>query len=255
MKQLKEDMTSLGGFIVAASVTQELKDKDGKQVGMATFIETPEGVAAIDTIQQILRDSNRLRLYKGAKLVKTFGVATGQDSFPTPIGSFEIVLQRTLKSVATGRAKVVPAADLRCTDPYCVIRSAVIVPIVVGVFVFGAFFATIFQASLFMQEVLGYSAIRTGVAYLAIAATAFVVAGAGAAVGMARSPGGTSVGAKGTVSCSMSGVISGIGSGRCTRMPSQDRISPSARVRAALSTPAENSARPGRCSTPGSSSR
>src|SRR5436305_1943058 len=34
--------------------------------------------------------------------------------------------------IATGRAKVVTAADLSCKDPYCVIRSAVIVPIVVG---------------------------------------------------------------------------------------------------------------------------
>ena len=34
--------------------------------------------------------------------------------------------------VASGRAKVVPAAELNCTDPYCPIRSAVIVPIVVG---------------------------------------------------------------------------------------------------------------------------
>ena len=34
--------------------------------------------------------------------------------------------------VATGRAKVITAADLNCKDPYCVIRSAVIVPIVVG---------------------------------------------------------------------------------------------------------------------------
>jgi EmrB/QacA subfamily drug resistance transporter len=42
--------------------------------------------------------------------------------------------------------------------------------------VFAAFFATIFQASLFMQQVLGYSALRTGLAYLAIAATAVVVA-------------------------------------------------------------------------------
>jgi EmrB/QacA subfamily drug resistance transporter len=47
--------------------------------------------------------------------------------------------------------------------------------------VFGSFFATIFQASLFMQQVLGYSAIRTGVAYLAIAVTSvFVAAGIGA---------------------------------------------------------------------------
>jgi two-component system LytT family sensor kinase len=34
--------------------------------------------------------------------------------------------------VDSGRAKVFTAGDLNCTDPYCVIRSAVIVPIVVG---------------------------------------------------------------------------------------------------------------------------
>lgn len=39
----------------------------------------------------IMRESNRLRFYVDAKLVETFGVATGQASFPTPIGSFEIV--------------------------------------------------------------------------------------------------------------------------------------------------------------------
>lgn len=50
----------------------------------------------------------------------------------------------------------------------------------VAALVFGAFFATIFQASLFMQQVLGYSALRTGVAYLAIATTS-VVAAAGPA--------------------------------------------------------------------------
>src|SRR3954453_8448156 len=34
--------------------------------------------------------------------------------------------------VNSGRAKVVTAGDVTCKDPYCVIRSAVIVPIVVG---------------------------------------------------------------------------------------------------------------------------
>jgi EmrB/QacA subfamily drug resistance transporter len=47
---------------------------------------------------------------------------------------------------------------------------------VVSALVAGAFFATIFQASLFMQQVLGYSALRTGFAYLAIATTSVVVA-------------------------------------------------------------------------------
>jgi lipoprotein-anchoring transpeptidase ErfK/SrfK len=39
----------------------------------------------------ILRGSNRLQLYNRVKLVRTFGIATGQSSFPTPLGSYEIV--------------------------------------------------------------------------------------------------------------------------------------------------------------------
>jgi lipoprotein-anchoring transpeptidase ErfK/SrfK len=39
----------------------------------------------------ILRASNKLRLYTGPKLTRTFGVATGTSAFPTPTGSFEIV--------------------------------------------------------------------------------------------------------------------------------------------------------------------
>jgi hypothetical protein len=39
----------------------------------------------------ILRSSNRLLLYGKKKLVQTFGVATGQASFPTPLGAYEIV--------------------------------------------------------------------------------------------------------------------------------------------------------------------
>ena len=43
-------------------------------------------------------------------------------------------------------------------------------------FTFGAFFAFIFLGSLLMQQVLGYSATRTGVAWLATTATSFVAA-------------------------------------------------------------------------------
>jgi lipoprotein-anchoring transpeptidase ErfK/SrfK len=44
----------------------------------------------------IKRSSNRLILYrpggkKGMRVVRRFGVATGQASFPTPLGSYEIV--------------------------------------------------------------------------------------------------------------------------------------------------------------------
>jgi hypothetical protein len=39
----------------------------------------------------IMRDSKRLRYFQGSRLVRTFGVATGQSQFPTPTGSYEIV--------------------------------------------------------------------------------------------------------------------------------------------------------------------
>lgn len=44
--------------------------------------------------------------------------------------------------------------------------------------VFAAFFATIFQVTLFMQQVLGYSAVKTGVAWLGNTAFSLVAAGA-----------------------------------------------------------------------------
>lgn len=56
----------------------------------------------------------------------------------------------------------------------------------VAALVFGSFFATIFQASLFMQQVFEYSPIRTGFAYLAIAAVALVVSGALAPIAVGR---------------------------------------------------------------------
>ncbi|MRH88208.1 MFS transporter [Nocardia sp. SYP-A9097] len=52
--------------------------------------------------------------------------------------------------------------------------------------VFASFFATIFEASLLMQQGLGYSPLRTGVAYLAIAGTALVMAGGVAPVILAK---------------------------------------------------------------------
>jgi EmrB/QacA subfamily drug resistance transporter len=48
---------------------------------------------------------------------------------------------------------------------------------VVAVLLWGAFFATIFQGTLFMGQVLGYSAIDTGLAWLAATASSLVVAG------------------------------------------------------------------------------
>jgi lipoprotein-anchoring transpeptidase ErfK/SrfK len=40
----------------------------------------------------IRRESKGLYLYNGMRLLRTFGVATGQSSYPTPLGRFEIVV-------------------------------------------------------------------------------------------------------------------------------------------------------------------
>jgi lipoprotein-anchoring transpeptidase ErfK/SrfK len=50
--------------------------------------------ATAGPIVVIRRDSHKLVLYAGGRRVKKFGVATGQPSFPTPLGSFEIVTKQ-----------------------------------------------------------------------------------------------------------------------------------------------------------------
>jgi EmrB/QacA subfamily drug resistance transporter len=72
-------------------------------------------------------------------------------------------------------------------------RRSLATAIVVGVFVFGAFFATIFQGTLFMQQGLGYSAIRTGVGWLAATVSSLVIAGAVAPVVVNRFGPGRSI--------------------------------------------------------------
>jgi lipoprotein-anchoring transpeptidase ErfK/SrfK len=47
--------------------------------------------ARFGPIVVIRRESKRLHLYRGMRLWKVFGVATGQSSYPTPLGRFTIV--------------------------------------------------------------------------------------------------------------------------------------------------------------------
>jgi len=48
--------------------------------------------ASIGDVIVIRRGANRLDFYDGMKLRRTFGVATGQSQYPTPLGAFEIVV-------------------------------------------------------------------------------------------------------------------------------------------------------------------
>jgi hypothetical protein len=69
---------------------------------------------------------------------------------------------------ARSRSPLVPAAAVRNRTLVAANLSAF--------FTFGAFFSFIFLGSLMMQQVLGYSPTRTGVAWLATTATSFVAA-------------------------------------------------------------------------------
>jgi lipoprotein-anchoring transpeptidase ErfK/SrfK len=50
---------------------------------------TPTTIGPVIVIR---RGDNRLTLYNGAKVVRTFNVATGQAVYPTPLGKFSIVV-------------------------------------------------------------------------------------------------------------------------------------------------------------------
>jgi lipoprotein-anchoring transpeptidase ErfK/SrfK len=49
--------------------------------------------STIGPVVVIKRGSNELTLYNGMKLVRRFGVATGQAVYPTPLGKFQIVVK------------------------------------------------------------------------------------------------------------------------------------------------------------------
>jgi lipoprotein-anchoring transpeptidase ErfK/SrfK len=57
--------------------------------------ELKPGVAStvFSSVIVIKRGSNRLSLYNGMRLVRQFGVATGQQIYPTPLGRFQIVVK------------------------------------------------------------------------------------------------------------------------------------------------------------------
>ena len=80
-----------------------------------------------------------------------------------------VMLSAFVRIEARSRSPLVPGAAVRNRTLVAANLSAF--------FLFGAFFAFIFLGSLLMQQVLGYSPTRTGVAWLATTATSFFAAG------------------------------------------------------------------------------
>ena len=76
------------------AVFNSLKTHDREPISLRTDVLTPQKTrASIGDVIVIHRGSNKLNFYAGMKLRRTFGVATGQSRYPTPLGSFEIVVK------------------------------------------------------------------------------------------------------------------------------------------------------------------
>ena len=59
----------------------------------AKLTQPPVTPKTIGPVVLIRRGANKLTLYNGMKVVRTFTVATGQNIYPTPLGRFQIVVK------------------------------------------------------------------------------------------------------------------------------------------------------------------
>ena len=74
------------------AIVRAARSASGEAVEIPTRpVAAKRTVAGFGPLIVIDRYANRLRLYDGRKLVRTFGVATGQSVYPTPTGMWKIV--------------------------------------------------------------------------------------------------------------------------------------------------------------------
>ena len=59
-----------------------------------TVVKPTKSLSNYGSIVVIRRDSKRLYLYNGQRFVRRFGVATGQPSYPTPLGRWSVVTKQ-----------------------------------------------------------------------------------------------------------------------------------------------------------------
>jgi lipoprotein-anchoring transpeptidase ErfK/SrfK len=78
--------------LTAQRIVRAIASPKIRRIRVATTAVAPQRtVADFGPVIVIRRGANELRYYVGAKLVRTFGVATGQSIYPTPVGTFSIV--------------------------------------------------------------------------------------------------------------------------------------------------------------------
>ena len=81
------------GRAEAAIVSALLANRRGPLVLRQKAVRPAQTRRSFGPVIVIRRGSNHLYLYDGMRLERTFGVATGQASYPTPLGRFHIVVK------------------------------------------------------------------------------------------------------------------------------------------------------------------
>jgi lipoprotein-anchoring transpeptidase ErfK/SrfK len=78
--------------LTASRIVRALQSPQIRRIRVAvTALQPKRTVAKFGPVIVIRRGANQLRYYRGARLLRTFGVATGQSVYPTPTGTFSIV--------------------------------------------------------------------------------------------------------------------------------------------------------------------
>jgi EmrB/QacA subfamily drug resistance transporter len=159
---------------------------DGPGWRWVFFINVPVGVLLIAMAAVFLPIDARVRgeserfdvagavTVTGGLLLLVYALSRGADfgwGSGSTLGLFAasvVMLSAFVRIEARSRSPLVPGSSLRNRTLVAANLSAF--------FTFGAFFSFIFLGSLLMQQLLGYSPMRTGVAWLATTATSFVAA-------------------------------------------------------------------------------
>ena len=173
---------AVGGFGAAAGVLLGGVLTDALSWEWIFFVNIPVGVLALVIAPALLTESRDIRVRSfdvpGAVLVTgglttlVLGITQGNDwgwSSGRTVGVFALSAALLASFVAW---------ELRADEPlmrFGILRTTTVLGANVAGFILGtALFSMFLMLTLYMQQVLGYSAMKTGIAYLAVAGTSIV---------------------------------------------------------------------------------
>ena len=171
-------LASVAGVILGGVLT------DGPGWRWIFFINVPVAVIAVSTAARVLPESSggHRRFDVGGAVTLTAGLLALiyglDDAIGRGWGSAMVITSLAAAAVLLAAFAVIERRAAAPLVPFAIFRSPTLrYANVATVFMLGAVVTLFFFSSLFMQQVLGYSPLRTGLAYVPIAAIVAVGAG------------------------------------------------------------------------------